>query len=295
MSAVTSKLVDLGWRRIVFTVLVLIPLLLYVGLFQMWRNQALVVTSWFGGFGLLDPVFYLLPHRLHEVAAAAMVWPLLVGLLAQFRSPKRHVAGMLMALLSMVGIFLAIALTGGWDVFPIIAFLGAPTLLATIAHPAGRELLGAFSLDRLNRITLVLVVIAAVPLLAFAADQVALQTGAADLGHGHAHDDEVHAQHVDHHHFMFVTAFVITVVGVGLLVSFQSAGWWLAAWVVGAMVAAFGLAGLLAPEASSNPGVLWNLAAVVWAVGFVAAAESTQDGDPPSLLAARRESPESAG
>lgn len=282
---------DLGWRRMAFTIVVLIPLVLYLGVFGFWRNQVLLVTSWFGGVGLLEPVFYDLAHRLHEFAAAMMLWPMVVGLLAQFRSPKRHVSGIFMALWSLVSVLLAIALTGGWELMPIIAFLGVPTLVATLLHPTGRELLSAFSTVRLDTVALALVVIAAVPLLAMAANQVGLQTGAIELAHDHAgaaHDAEVHEEHVVHHHFMFVSAFIFSAIGVGLLASLRPTGWRLSAWVAGAMIGVYGLAGILAPSAASNPGVLWNLAAVAWAVGFVVVAERT--GEPAGSGAATAQS-----
>lgn len=278
-----SRLADVGWRRVVFTVLAVAPLAVYVGLFQMWRNQALLLTSWVGGIGLLPPIFHHPAHRLHEFAAAIMMWPLLVGLLAQVRSPTRHVAGMLMALVSIAGVLLAIALTGGWEVVLIVVVLGVPTLLAALFHPAGRGLLSAFSLSRLNKVVLALVLVAAAPMLAFAANQVGLQTGAIEPAHDHAgdgHDHEIHAQHVEHNHFMFATAFAFTVIGVGLLTSLQPTGWWLSAWVTGLMVLVYAVAGLLVPESSSNFGLLWNLAAIVWATAFIAAARLTRGPEP---------------
>lgn len=288
------KIAEFGWRRIVFTILVLVPLAVYVGLFQMWRNQALLITSWFGGIGLLPPIFHEPAHRLHEFAAAIMMWPLLVGLLAQFRSPTRHVAGMLMALISLAGVLLAIALTGGWEVVFILVFLGVPTLLATLFHPAGRELLTSLSVARLNKVMFVLVLVAAMPMMAFAANQVGLQTGAIEPAHDHAgegHDHEVHEQHVEHHHFMFVTAFILTVIGVGLLTSLQPPGWRLSAWVTGLMVLVYAVAGLLVPESSSNFGLLWNLAAIVWAGGFIGAAKMTEDADRSHRTGARGAEP----
>lgn len=285
-----QSLADLGWRRIAFTIVVLIPLVLYLGVFGFWRNQVLLVTSWFGGFGLLEPIFYDTAHRLHEFAAAMMLWPMIVGLLAQFRSPKRHVSGILMALWSLVSVLLAIALTGGWELTPIVAFLGVPTLVATLLHPAGRELLGVFVTARPDTLTLALVVILAIPFLALAANQVALQTGAVEPAHDHAgagHDHEVHQEHVDHHHFMFVTAFAFSAVGVGLLTSLRPPGWRLSAWVVGAMVGVYGLAGILAPTAASNPGVLWNVGAIVWALGFVVIAQRTGKLSRPPSAGAR--------
>lgn len=291
MADLGETLSGLGWRRIVFTLLVLVPLLLYFGLFQMWRNQLLLVTSWFGGFGLLEPVFYEEAHRLHDFAAQLGFWPVLVGLLVQFRSPKQHVTGMLMALLAFAAFAAAMLVTGFTRAMPIVLFLGVPTLLATLAHPAGRELVTSIDADRVSRVLLVLVVIAAVPLLAYAATQVGLQTGAIEPTHDHAaggHGEEIHAQHLEFGHFMFTTAFVLVVLVTGLLSSLRQPGWWLSAWVTGLMVIAFSVAGILAPAAASNPGLLWNLAGIGWAVAFVGAIRLNHGGD---HVSGTRESP----
>lgn len=297
MSSLQETLADWGWRRIGFTILVLIPLFVYAGLVQGWRNQLFLITSWLGGVGVMPPEFLEIGHRLHEVAFAVVFWPLLIGLLAQLRSPSRHVAGQLMALVTLVGLLLAFAVTNYWDPAMILVFLGVPTVLAALLHPAGRGLVSSFSVERINRATLVLVVVAAVPLLAFTATQVGLQTGAIGPAHDHAgggHDEEVHEQHVEFGHFTIVVGLVLGVIGVGVLASLQQPGWWVAAWITGLMVVTYGLAGLGAPEAASNPGLLWNLAAIIWGAGFIAVAEYTQDGEFPSWLAARGEAGETA-
>ncbi len=131
------------------------------------------------------------------------------------------------------------------------------------------------------------------PLVAFAATQVGLQTGAIEQAHDHAaggHAEEVHEQHVEFGHFAFTAGVVFAIIGAGLLATLQLSGWWLAAWVTGAMSVVYGLASVAAPEASSNPGLLWAVAMIVWGVLFVAAAELTQDTEAPSYLAAEGES-----
>lgn len=297
MADVVSRAKSLGTRRIAFSLVVLVPLLIWALLLQGWRNQIFLVTSWFGVSGPLPPEFLEIGHRLHEVAFAIVLWPLLVGLLAQFRSPRRHVAGMWMALVTIGSLLVAFAVTDFWAPAMILVFLGVPTALAALLHPAGRDLLGGFSVDRVNRVTIALLVIAAVPLLAFAGTQVGLQTGAIEQAHDHAgggHAEEVHQQHIEFGHFTFTAAVIFTIIGVGLLASLQLSGWWTAAWVAGAMSVVYGLASVAAPEAASNPGLLWSVAMIVWGVAFVAAAEKTQDTASPSLLAGRNESSEAA-
>lgn len=276
MTDLRSGVAGYSWRRILSMLFALVPLVLWIALFQLWRNQLLLVTSWFGGFGLLEPIFYELPHRLHEFAAGLGWWPIIAGLVAHLYAPQRWPAAIMVALWGILAILIAIGLTGSFALLPIIAFVGVPILLATLLHPGGLDLLDELTDGRPNRLLLGLVVVAAIPLLAFAAHQVGLQTGAIEPAHAHAaggHDAEVHQQHVKFHHFMFVTQWVVGVVGLGLLASLEPSGWRLAAWLAGAMVAVFALAGLLAPAAASNPGLLWNLGALAWAVVFIGAAE----------------------
>jgi hypothetical protein len=297
MAAVRSVLSEWGTRRIAFTLVALVPLVVWAVLLQGWRNQIFLVTSWFGSAGVLPPEFLEIGHRLHEVAFAMITWPLVVGLLAQFRSPKRHVTGMWLALLMTASLLIAFVVTNFWAPAMILVFIGVPTVIATLLHPAGRKLVSRVSLDRVNRVTLALVIVAAVPLLAFAATQVGLQTGAIAPAHDHAgggHAEEVHQQHIEFGHFTFTAAVIFAIIGAGLLASLQLPGWWVAAWLAGAMSAVYGLASVAAPEAASNPGLLWSVAMILWGVAFVAAAESTQDAEAPSLLADRSETTSAA-
>lgn len=280
MANALDTLKEYGWRRILFTILVLIPLIIYAGLVQGWRNQIFLLSSWIGGIGVLPPEFLEIAHRLHEVAFAVVFWPVLIGLLIQLRWPKRYLSGIYLALIGLAAILFAFAITNYWDPAMILVFLGIPTVLATLLHPAGRELIEVFSVDRVNRVLLVLTIIAAVPLLAFAANQIGLQTGAIEPAHDHAgagHDEEVHEAHIEFGHFTIVVGLIFGVIGVGLLASLQPPGANIAAWLAGLMVTVYALAGLLAPEAASNPGLLWNLAALVWAAVFIGAAQLLED------------------
>jgi hypothetical protein len=275
MADLRAQVAGYGTRRIGFTFLVLVALGMYFGLVQGWRNNVFIVSSWFGGVGALPPEFLEFKHRLHEFAFALVFWPFLFGLLAQFRSPKRHVSGMLTALLTFVGLLLAFALTNYWNPVIILAFLGVPTVLAALAHPAGRELLESVRIDRVNPVLLGLTLVAAVPLLAFAVNQIGLQTGAIEpaAAHATAEAQEIHEQHLEFGHFTLSTACSFLVIGTGLLSSLQQPGWRLTAWVAGLMVLVYAISGLLAPEATSNFGFLWNLGAIAWGAVFIGAAQ----------------------
>lgn len=293
MADIRATLTEYGKRRIAFTIVVLAVLAFF--LIQTWKAHVFLIAGWFeNGLGLypteLGQDLLHVGHRLHEVALSLMAWPLLFGLVAQFRSPTRHVTGMLMAVFFFVAGLTAIALTGFWRLVIIVAVLGVPTLIAAVLHPAGRDLIASIDIDRVNRVLLALVVVAAVPLLAYAATQVGLQTGAIEpASHDHAggEHEKIHEQHVEGGHFTRMVWFTFVLIGTGLLASFRQPGWWLGAWVVGLMAIIFGLSGVLAPEAASNPGLVWNLAAIAWGLAVIGAAEVTQHAESPTLLGAK--------
>ncbi len=211
--------------------------------------------------------FRSLDHRIHDLTFSFLFGTAVVGLLAQFRTPSRNVAGQLMAVIPWVALVLVFPITNYWVprgtgfVLVATAIYGGLTLLATILHPTGPDLFSSFSVSRVNRVMLALVIIAAVPLLAFASTNIGLQR-------------TVTNQHVDLGHYGFMAAFIFTVIGVGLLASLRPDGWRLTAWVAGFLPALLGLASVVFPVDSSL-GLVWALAAIAWGVVFVAAAELT--------------------
>lgn len=249
-----------------------------------WRLLAFPVAGWFeGGLGLVDPE-KLAIHRIHDMSFAAIIWAIALGMLVQLKAPERNVAGQLMALVPLVALLVAFALTDFWRMLPIIGILGAFVIAATVLHPAGRDLVTWPSTARASVVLLVLVVVAAGPVLAFSASHVELQTS----DHGdHAHDGsgadaEEHEEHVEVGHFMLMAAWGFLVIGIGVLASLRPDGWWLPAWFTGTMVVLYGLASFAFPEVASSAGRMWGVAAVAWGFGFVAAAEYTRYSDTPS-------------
>lgn len=295
MGSIRSKVSDVGWRRIGSLIVVLAFFGLFIGTGG-WRLLADAVAGWFEpAVGLHDE--FEPAHRIHFLVFSAMIWTAVLGMLAQFRSPRKHVAGQLMALVPWVALIVAFALTDFWKALPMIAIMGSLVLLATLLHPAGRDLVSSISPSRVNRTMLVLILVAAVPVLAFSATQIGLQTGAIDqAGHGHDHGEagahaEVHQEHIDAGHFSLMAAFGFVVIGIGLLASLRQAGWWLPAWTTGVLVVYFGLASVVFPETASSAGPVWGVAAIAWVVAFVGAAELTQDSETPTLLGAKRGTP----
>jgi hypothetical protein len=202
-------------------------------------------------------------HRVHDLTFSFLMGTAVVGMLAQLRRPSQNVAGQLMALVPWVALGLAFVLSTTMLRFAPAPVFAALTLLATILHPARRHLFSSFNISRANRVMLALVILAAVPLVAFASTNIGLQRS-------------VMNDHAALGHYGFMAAFSFTVIGVGLLASQQPEGWRLTAWVAGILPVLLGLTSLVYPDVDSRLGVFWAVAAIAWGVVFIAVAERTK-------------------
>jgi hypothetical protein len=200
-------------------------------------------------------------HRVHDLAYGFLFATAALGIFAQLRTPARNGAGMLMALMPWVALLLVAVLSS--DARVILSMerisVGLLTAFAALLHPTGSDLFRSFRQSRVDRLMVALVLVAAVPLLAFASTNIALQKTGID-------------DHGAMGHYGFMAAFSFTVIGVGVLASVRLDGWRLAAWVSGLLPALLGLVSLVFPVSSSfNP--VWALSAIAWGVVFIAVAE----------------------
>ncbi|WP_290812831.1 hypothetical protein [Halovivax sp.] len=201
-------------------------------------------------------------HRLHVMGIAAVVSVFLLGLFAQAYQPRKRIA-------SMWGAFLVIlAVTAGtvWygvgrpeEVIPFFLLTG----IALLAHPAGRRLFRRD--DSYSPALLALVAVAAVPLLAFVATQLSLTTSAVDP---HALDG----------HYVMMAGLAIAPLAYGAVSALGFVGWRLAAWLAALPMAYYGLMAISFPDQSGAAGTVWAVAAVIWAIAFVAVAEYSRRG-----------------
>lgn len=212
-------------------------------------------------------------HRTHDLTYAFLFATCIVGILAQLRRPSKNVAGMVMALIPWVGLLLAAGLSTDASVMTSAErmLVATATVIAALLHPAERDFFGSFIVSQVNWVMLALVIIVALPLLAFASTNLQLQATVTD-------------DHATLGHYGFMAAFSFTVVGVGLLASLRPDGWRLTAWVAGLLPALLGLASLVYPDVSSSLRAGWALAAIAWGAGFVAVAERTKDAYGPAQL-----------
>jgi hypothetical protein len=269
MHSLRALLLEFERPSIVFLLVALVTLALLglIGVMLVGGQLGLEAVAAMGHFSFLS-------HRIHDLTYSFLFGVAAVGMLAQLRTPSKNVAGQLMALIPWAAFVLAFALGNILVVLlrpPFVPIFGALALLATMLHPTWRNLFSSFSVSRVNRVMLALVVIAAVPLLAFAFTNIGLQR-------------TVINDHAAQAHYGYMAAFSFTVIGVGLLASLRPDGWWLPAWVAGLLPVLLGLASVVFPDADSSLGLIWALAAIAWGVVFVAAAELTQDAESPTLL-----------
>jgi hypothetical protein len=202
-------------------------------------------------------------HRVHDLTFGFVFGTAAVGMLAQLWKPSQNVAGQLMALIPWIALMLAFVLAGTSLPFAAAPILAAFTLLAAILHPAGRDFFRSFSVSRVDWVLLSMIIIAAVPLVGFAATNIGLQRTLPD-------------DHAALGHYGFMAAFSFTVIGVGFLASIRPDGWRLTAWVGGLLPTFLGLTSLIFPDVASSLGLGWALAAIAWGLGFVAVAELTR-------------------
>jgi hypothetical protein len=262
-----------------FSVVVLITLGL-AGLIGLMTFLMFILGSFLGMAHFTEPL-----HRIHDLTYGFLFTTAVVGLLAQLRRPSKNVAGMLMALTPWVALLLAAVLSGDAGVIRSAErmLVATGTIVAVVVHPRRRDLFRSFSISRVNWVMFGLVIAVAVPLIAFAATNVGLQSTST-------------SEHAVMGHYGFMAAFAFTVIGVGLLASLRPEGWRIPAWVAGLLSAFLGVASLVYSDVDSSLGPGWALAAIGWGAAFVAAAAltPTPEGSTrlPSVMAAAGKQPE---
>lgn len=206
-------------------------------------------------------------HRLHVMGIAAVVGVFLLGLFVQAYRPRQRIA-------SMWGAFVVILTASAGTVWfgvgrpeEVLPFL-AVTGIALVAHPAGRRLFRRG--DSYSPVLLGLVAVAAIPLLAFVATQLSMSSSTLDP---HALDG----------HYVMMTALLIAPLAYGLFATLGLDGWRLASWFAALPMAYYGLMSIAFPAQVGSTGAMWGVAAILWAIAFVAVAEYSRVGTAPML------------
>ncbi len=225
-------------------------------------------------------------HRIHDLGFAVVFAVSALGLLAQLRSPARHLSGQIQAIIPWAAMAAMYQITEGFDFparYPKTATLvyGGLTVSALLLHPAARRLPGELRPSRLDRRLVALTGIAALPQLVFAATNLDLQAGELP--------QDIHWL-TGHYGHMFTYA--ATSLALALLASLQPTGWRLTAWTAAALPIALGVMSVLYPDSESGLALPFALAAIAWGVAFAAAAERRhRQTSAPTGITARHEAP----
>lgn len=192
------------------------------------------------------------------------------GLLVQFRSAERKIAGVQQAFLVIPALVVGSAIASdSQNLLPALIMLPAIGILLGL-HPANEEFFRRRA--ALSRPLLAITVIAAVPLVAYALDMGA-----------QARDLEGPPHHVQR--LSTMAAMALAMVLTGLLAALQTRGWRIPAWSAGTAASVFGLASVLFPDQPGAVGRGWGGMAVAGGVLFIAVGEwevrrATAAGEP---------------
>lgn len=224
-----------------------------LAVFMLNAELALGITGWVENLGI---------HQIHDMTIFGLLWlALVVPLALLLYHPARRVNTVLAPILFLVPVAIFAALANS-PILMLPLIFGVLGLVALALHPAGRDLLQFDRVEAPSRVLVGLLVVAAVPLLLYAGDQVVRQLTLADE----------HAMFV-HYAGMAIASVYVLVMGVLAVV--RERDWRFAAWSAGVVALILGVTSILF-TVESSAGVLWGALAVLWAVVFVGAVEYTR-------------------
>jgi hypothetical protein len=193
-------------------------------------------------------------HQFHDIGVASLLWLMLLGLVAQFRQPRRQVAAMQQTLIVIL-ILLGATAVGrpGTLLSPLLLPFGL-AFAAAILHPVRGEIV---QLGRcVDKPVLALSALAAGPVLVYAAQQLRLDSSLLPLvAHGG--------------HWTSMASLVAAILALALLTATKPLGWRVPAWSAGAAMMLFGLASFSLQHQASSVGRGWSLLAVVWGASLI--------------------------
>jgi hypothetical protein len=212
----------------------------------------LLALGWTGSVGAELGI-----HRLHVMAIALVVSVFLLGLFAQVYRGTRGGATMLGAFTIILVVTVGTLGYGVGRPEEVVPFF-LVTGIALLSHPTGRALLRRG--ESYSPAMLALVAVAALPLLAFALNQLSLTTSTTD-------------PHAVSGHYVMMVGLVAAALAYGLFAAFGFSGWRFASWLAAVPMAYYGFMAISFPAQSGATGTTWGLAAILWAVAFVVVAE----------------------
>ncbi len=226
------------------------------------RVLAIVMAVGAIGFGLFTAVFGIVnpaqqPHAFHNVVVASLLIVLSAPpVIAVARAPDRAIRPLvILAAVAGAGLAtMALSLTVDPFTLPFVVLIGV--LWALVPDRAG-----AFPPGRPSLTLALLVLVAAGPLLIYAAGQAELQR------------TDHTSEHAAFFHWVETSFYSVAVLFLGALAARRPGSDRLAAWMGGVALALIGLGAILLPGYASAPPPPWGWAALVGGAIFVSAAE----------------------
>lgn len=207
-------------------------------------NTALeLVTDWGGA------------HMVHDVMFTLFALMVLVGLATQVGAPRQRVAAMTLVVAFPLGVVIAGAATGFF--FPPLVVMLALGVIATVAHPAARDLVRPQA--RPCVLTLGLALVWLVPAVRYAADNLMLQAGAPAAD-----------EHAEFGHWVGAAVIALLVPVLAAIGSLRGRGWRVPAWFAAVTAVLLGGISLGFPGHASSLGVGWGAAAIAWGIALAA-------------------------
>ena len=241
------------WRLIVFWLLLAALLFLYLG--ERPEQLVFIVTA-FGDVGELAT------HEIHMFAQSVLAWTVIAAILANLRRPERQVGAAWTYGLATVLMFTSVLALADLpaEVVPIVTSATAVAILAFFAHPS--TLRAKVTPTTRPSATLAgIVLVGAVPLVAYAVGQLAIHSSS---GTG----DEHH----QFGHWIIMAVSALIPIALGLLAAAKVSGWRVPLWASGVMVAALGVSSL-GITAVSQLAPVWAVLAIAWGVLLIAIGE----------------------
>lgn len=212
-------------------------------------------------------------HVIHNIDGAGFLWAVSIGIVAQLYKPERRRTALFASVFGWTVVLLVLVA----DMSPITFLPGiflALTLLVVAFHPSGRSILELRYNRGFNLVLLVLVLIAAAPLVVYTADHIMLQINSTD-------------SHAAEGHYALMTAMAALILVLGLIASVAEVGWRIPAWLSGGLAFVLGLSSVVYPDHPSSLGEIGGVLAIAWGIAFIVVAETSRIEGSPTVLRRR--------
>jgi hypothetical protein len=213
-------------------------------------------------FGLLSAVGSILSeeeriHSIHNIVVAGLLVVLTAPpLIAAARSPERSARQLMhLAVVGVAGLAtMALGLVLDFFTLPVIVLVGVLWLLRPTREPPIPQ-------GRVSPILLLLILVAAVPLVAYALGQAELQR------------IDSSSEHAERFHWVETSFYAVAILLLGLLAAMRPAAYRMTAWIAAIALAILGVASLALQDYPSALEAEWAWAALAGSILFMAISE----------------------